>query len=460
MNKLKKQFEPGPHGTDGRNANVQGQQFLALHFEVTATAGEDNTLPHPIYLPPLAMNSAKVVGGNQDVVITLPGYDGFKMTVKANSVTFPDGSRQGTLVVSPVNADKLPMTPPGGGATFTAPAWTIQPSGTRFDPPIQVQMPNNAQLQPGETQPIYQWDHDLATFVGIGRGTVSEDGALVFTDHGSGITKAGWGGGSNGPPPPPTCVTTNCKICEKKNDGKAPCCVFDNSKDQKPLYVSNVALSTEPIKGLLDRLFKVADAAGEFTVKLDGAVAGRAEKICCALKKKEANKVSLVGQIKLEQQSKVNLIPLLGRVQRWLPRDLKDATDAGIYFLMRGGLSGSGALSYDACKSSRGSDNVLIAGFGNGAVSARIAWPPFTVAGVEIVPSAELNLGEVGITGGLKADLSMVSESSAIGPTESYVYSYFKGDLRVGTLKITAWDFQVSLIEPTPGRVSVPIGDF
>lgn len=46
----------------------------------------------------------------------------------------------------------------------------------------------------GDNLPIVQWDHDLGQYVAMGRATVSEDGAVLVTDSGSGITKAGWGG--------------------------------------------------------------------------------------------------------------------------------------------------------------------------------------------------------------------------------------------------------------------------
>ena len=180
-------------------------QYPSLHFEVLAIRGQKNILPHPIYLPPLLMSQAKIVGGSEDVSITIPGFEGFEMIVKANSVTFPDGTRIGPLVVSPVHADRLPMVPPGGSATFMAPAWTIQPSGTRFDPPIEVRIANSANRKPGESTEIYQWDHDLATFVPMGRATVSDDGSQLITDPGSGVTKAGWGGNPGPPPPPPDC---------------------------------------------------------------------------------------------------------------------------------------------------------------------------------------------------------------------------------------------------------------
>jgi len=164
-----------------------------------------------------------VVGGTQDVTLTIPGYEGFELIVKANSVTFPDGSRVGPLVVSPVNNDRLPMVPPGGSPSFGTLGWTIQPTGTRFDPPAQVKIPNPGKMEAGETVQIVQWDHDLATFVPMGRGTVSEDRAQIVTDFGSGISKAGWGG-CVGPDCPlddapqcgfggPSCRGSECSTC-------------------------------------------------------------------------------------------------------------------------------------------------------------------------------------------------------------------------------------------------------
>ena len=65
---------------------------------------------------------------------------------------------------------------------------------TRFDPPIEVQMPNATLEVPGDNLPVVQWDHDLNQYVPMGRATVSNDGAFLITNAGSGLTKAGWGG--------------------------------------------------------------------------------------------------------------------------------------------------------------------------------------------------------------------------------------------------------------------------
>jgi hypothetical protein len=212
------------------NNQTTPTQYPSLHFEVLAIRGQKNLLPHPIYLPPLLMSQAKIVGGNEDVSLTIPGRDGFEMIVKANSVTFPDGTRIGPLVVSPVADDRLPMSPPGGGSSFMpGAAATIQPSGTRFDPPIEVRLPNTSGYAPGERVVIYHWDHDIGQYVAMGQATVTDDGAQLITDPGSGITKAGW----HGPPVPP--VPPNCGVQGAPRGTFAKIKVFGNDTD--PIYV-------------------------------------------------------------------------------------------------------------------------------------------------------------------------------------------------------------------------------
>jgi hypothetical protein len=47
---------------------------------------------------------------------------------------------------------------------------------------------------------MFSFDHDLNRFVGIGTGTVTEDGLAVVSDPGFGIEHAGWGGSTARPP--------------------------------------------------------------------------------------------------------------------------------------------------------------------------------------------------------------------------------------------------------------------
>lgn len=193
---------------DAANA-TRPEQFPPLAFETVTIAGHNNTLGQPILLPRLATENSKVVGGPQDVTLTMEGVEGLSLTVFANSATFPGGAKTGTLSISQVHLDKVPMAPPDGGL-FMAPAWSIQPPGVHFDPPARITIPNNGE-PPGKVVDIFQFDHHLNQFIKIGQGTVSEDGAVITADAGFGILAAGWGGARRNPPQ--TCT----KSC---NDGK------------------------------------------------------------------------------------------------------------------------------------------------------------------------------------------------------------------------------------------------
>ncbi|MFN7963846.1 MAG: Ig-like domain-containing protein [Thermoanaerobaculia bacterium] len=186
------------------SASPRTEVLPPLAFEAVMVAGAENTLRQPLSLPFLETASARVVGGDQDVDLTMPGVEGFKLKVFAHSVTFPDGSHEGVITVSQVQLDKVPMAPPNG-TFFMPPAWTIQPHGVVFDPPAQITIPNDG-LRPGRVIAIYQFDHELNQFINVGPGTTTDDASVITSDPGYGITRAGWGGCGQ-PPPPDTCAT-------------------------------------------------------------------------------------------------------------------------------------------------------------------------------------------------------------------------------------------------------------
>ena len=213
---------------------TDGSEYPSLSYNLVTISGVANPLPAPIYMVKLDTENA-VFAGSEDVSLEIESFPGFRLDIAKDSVTFPDGSKQGLISVTSVNASKVPMAPPNGmQPQFIV---TIQPTGAMFDPPARLSLPNVDAHPAGAQVEMYSYDHDLEEFVSIGLGTTSEDGSVIRSNSGVGVIKAGWhcgsqpggsgccggGGGGNG----------GCGVCKKRDsanceDGN---CVADDSQD-------------------------------------------------------------------------------------------------------------------------------------------------------------------------------------------------------------------------------------
>ena len=178
--------------------------FPYVGYEMVLVKGAVNSLPQPIYLPEMDPRNEVLYDGTKDVVLKVAGIDGLEFKVKAGSMTRENGTRPSpadpeVLRLNQVHFDEVPMPIPDGSAFPFA--WTFQPKNARFNPPVQVTLPNLTGLAPGSAATIVQWNNDTASFQAMGTGKVSANGATITTEAGTGITVAGWGGVT--PPPPP-----------------------------------------------------------------------------------------------------------------------------------------------------------------------------------------------------------------------------------------------------------------
>jgi hypothetical protein len=188
-----------------------------LGYELVVISGRVNELGKPMRLPQIDDAGKKRVGGDQDVTIPIHGVAGAMLTVFAHSVTFPNGSHEGDVAFTQVPAQKVPMVAPQNAGFMLA--WTIQPAGVRFDPPARVSIPNfgapgGGGNRPGLTGEIFSFDHDLGEFVSAGTASITEDGRMMMSNPGMGISKAGWGGCPHPPAPPAQgCGKGTCSVC-------------------------------------------------------------------------------------------------------------------------------------------------------------------------------------------------------------------------------------------------------
>lgn len=202
---------------DGLTANTRNGagipqgSFPSLHFEPVIVPNAVNQLSTDVKLPELDPNNAKTYDGTEDVVVTIDGVDGLSMTIKAGSMrrangTFPSPADPAIVALNQVDFDKVPMPMPDGADPVLA--WTLQPGGATFDPPVAITYPNTAGLAPLAAAFFLSFDHDTGQFEIVATGAVSADGSVVVSDPGSGITVAGWGCQC-----PPYSVPGECENC-------------------------------------------------------------------------------------------------------------------------------------------------------------------------------------------------------------------------------------------------------
>ncbi len=227
---------------DGRTVPPRnGMPWPKLEYEMVTIAGRDNTVGMPIYLLPIDTTRGILVDETHGGTLTLDELPGFSLTVVPGSATFPDGGRRGTVSVTLVHADKVPMVPNfGQQPRFII---TVQPPGTLFNPPAAMTMPNVDGLAPGQKTEMYSFDHDLGAFVSIGPATVSEDGTVVQSDPGVGVLKGGWVCEGNPSPPSggagdcPDCMRCNGSECVPDRGNPPPdklCCGINTPKPYDP----------------------------------------------------------------------------------------------------------------------------------------------------------------------------------------------------------------------------------
>jgi len=197
--------------------------YPILSYDIFVVPNADNKLPTPVLLPPLDPCNAVTYDGTQDVELMVKtrnptsglcevAIDGFKMLVKAGSMRrsngmIPTPKNPAILSLNQVHFDNIPMPMPEGAAPLIA--WTLQPSGAKFDPPVQISYPNTGGARPGSIHYFFSFDHDTNRFEPIATGHVVKDGTVIVSDAGTGIDKAGWGGRCNPTP------TGECRLdCE------------------------------------------------------------------------------------------------------------------------------------------------------------------------------------------------------------------------------------------------------
>jgi alpha-tubulin suppressor-like RCC1 family protein len=210
-------FVDGATATNLLGAIIPTNSFPALEFSLILVPNAENSLHSPVLLPRLNLANQRLYYGTNDLVLTCEGMEGLKMTIKAGSMRRPNGTlvtpdNPSYVSLNQVHHDNVPMPIPDGASPPFA--WTLQPGGATFDPPIQIEYPNMSGLPAGTITYFLSYNHDTRRFEIICSGHVREDSASIVSDPGAGLTLAGWGCNC-----PPYSVTAKCKKCPPMANG-------------------------------------------------------------------------------------------------------------------------------------------------------------------------------------------------------------------------------------------------
>lgn len=204
---------PGAHvvNVDGfESGEIDGKLYPVVAIPVNAVDGRDNDIGMPALLPPLEIDSFLDVSDVQGGTLTLRSNPLWKMYVAPGQARFANGGRTGRLYVASVPPDRIPMPPAGGKISRFFD--TVQPLSVRFEPPAQVSFPNSDNLPPGTVTEIFTLSYSSGLFLKTGRGQVSEDGVVINSLTGEGITAGGWHQSPSPVPPPQTCFEATLNL--------------------------------------------------------------------------------------------------------------------------------------------------------------------------------------------------------------------------------------------------------
>ena len=197
---------------------MNGDKHVRIDRLVTVLPGQINDVG-TFWIPRLPEGVAPKLDANGVVTeaITLereliPGNGPVRVQVPVGTkITWPGGvpedARKLTLLAIP--EIRAPMSLPDG--FFSREVLALQPGGTRFEPPLPLDLPNSGAEPPGAALTMWSYDHFQSKFIPIGRGIVSADGTRVVSEAGSGIRVGAWHMVSPPVPDPPCTATGQTK---------------------------------------------------------------------------------------------------------------------------------------------------------------------------------------------------------------------------------------------------------
>jgi RHS repeat-associated protein len=180
----------------GLDVNAAGAGLPIYAIDVELAAGVATRLSTlRITPPPPPERFVPIDNAARDQVVTDDRLPGFALTLPAGiSIVGWDGTPKQQIALGQLTADALPVPPPPFPARSFYQVFFGTPMGGLPSQPLPVTLPNDQDLEPGESAEI--WYYDAAPLPGAaagwrlaGEATVSADGTRAVSNPGVGIAR-------------------------------------------------------------------------------------------------------------------------------------------------------------------------------------------------------------------------------------------------------------------------------
>ena len=167
------------------------RQVIATR-ELFLIRGIENQLRNPVVLPFTENRSAISFDGETAVELTLPGVEGFRLTIDAGSLAAADGS-----LPSAESPLLLSLTQiPAHGESFLA--WLLEPADVQFLSPPQIRIPDLAGWSGDFNMGVFSFDSRVCPFPRTATARAEENSAHFSARQRNGQFRAGFGFASPG----------------------------------------------------------------------------------------------------------------------------------------------------------------------------------------------------------------------------------------------------------------------
>lgn len=160
--------------------------------ELFLIRGLENQLRDPVVLPFTENRSAIPFDGEEAVELTLPGIEGFRLTIAAGSLAAADGSAPSAESPLPLSLIQIPAH----GESFLA--WLLEPADVQFLSPPQIRIPDLAGWAGDFNMGVFGFDGRGRPFHRATTARAEENSAHFSSKQGERQFRAGFGFASPG----------------------------------------------------------------------------------------------------------------------------------------------------------------------------------------------------------------------------------------------------------------------